>query len=97
MERYPAPVVEIGGHTDSGGDTEYNLDLSQRRADAVSAYIGEVGIDPERVRSVGFGESEPLAENDTDAGRLQNRRVEFIAKESFWMTACTSTTKEHVS
>lgn len=83
MNRYPRPVIEIGGHTDSGGEAEYNQDLSQRRADAVAAYIASVGIDPDRLRSVGFGESQPLAENDTDEGREQNRRVEFIARESF--------------
>lgn len=83
MNRYQGPVIEIGGHTDSGGDADYNVDLSQRRADAVVAYISSVGIDDERLRPVGFGESQPLADNATEVGRLQNRRVEFIAKESF--------------
>lgn len=83
MDRYPGPVIEIGGHTDAGGDAEYNLDLSQRRADAVAEYITSGGIAPERLNSIGFGESQPLADNDTDEGRLSNRRVEFIAKESF--------------
>lgn len=83
MNRYAGPVIEIGGHTDSGGDVDYNVDLSQRRADAVVAYIASVGIDGERLRPVGFGESQPLEDNGTDDGRLQNRRVEFIAKESF--------------
>lgn len=83
MTRYPRPVIEIGGHTDAGGDAEYNLDLSQRRADAVAAYIASVGVAPDRLSSAGFGETQPLADNDTDEGRLQNRRVEFVAKETF--------------
>ncbi len=83
MNRYPRPVVETGGHTDSEGAADYNRDLSQRRADAVVAYISSAGIETERLRSVGFGESQPRADNTTPEGRLQNRRVEFIAKESF--------------
>lgn len=83
MNRYPRPVVETGGHTDSEGADEYNRDLSQRRADSVVAYISSAGIDAERLRSVGFGETQPRADNATQEGRLQNRRVEFIAKESF--------------
>lgn len=83
MNRYPRPVVETGGHTDADGADDYNRDLSQRRADAVVAYITSAGIETERLRSVGFGESQPRADNTTQEGRLQNRRVEFIAKESF--------------
>ncbi len=83
MNRYSRPVVETGGHTDSEGEDEYNRDLSQRRADAVVGYISSSGIDPERLRSVGFGETQPLADNSTQEGRLQNRRVEFFAKEGF--------------
>lgn len=83
MNRYSRPVVETGGHTDSEGEEEYNRDLSQRRADAVVGYISSSGIDPERLRSVGFGETQPLADNSTQEGRLQNRRVEFFAKEGF--------------
>jgi outer membrane protein OmpA-like peptidoglycan-associated protein len=83
MNRYPGPAVETGGHTDSAGADEYNLDLSQRRADEVVAYIESGGIEAGRLRSVGFGETQPLADNATDEGRLQNRRVEFTAKEGF--------------
>lgn len=82
MNRYPRPVVEVGGHTDSEGPDIYNLDLSQRRADAVAAYVA-TSIGAPRLRSVGFGESIPIADNSLANGRLQNRRVEFIAKESF--------------
>jgi len=83
MNRYPRPVVETGGHTDSEGAVGYNRDLSQRRADAVVAYMSSAGIEIERLRSVGYGESSPLEDNSTQQGRVQNRRVEFIAKESF--------------
>lgn len=83
MNRYPQPVVETGGHTDSGGAEEYNLALSQRRADSVVAYITAGGIEAARLRSIGFGESQPVADNSIEEGRVQNRRVEFVAKESF--------------
>ena len=83
MDRYQRPVVETGGHTDSQGNDAYNLELSQRRSDSVVAYLGEQGIDANRLRPVGYGESDPVADNGTEAGRLQNRRVEFTARESF--------------
>ncbi len=82
MQRYPRPVVEVGGHTDSQGNDAYNIDLSQRRADSVVEYVGSQ-TSPDRLSPVGFGEAQPVADNLTEEGRLQNRRVEFIAKESF--------------
>lgn len=82
MQRYPRPVVETGGHTDSQGDDAFNIDLSQRRADSVVEYVG-AQTSPDRLKPIGFGEAQPVAENTTEEGRLQNRRVEFIAKESF--------------
>ena len=82
MNRYPLPVVEIGGHTDDRGTDELNNALSQSRADAVAAYVGST-VDPERLEAVGFGESQPIADNTTPEGQQENRRVEFIAKESF--------------
>lgn len=82
MERYTRPVVEVGGHTDSQGDDAYNAALSQRRAESVVTYITE-SIEPDRLSPVGFGESQPVADNNTEAGRLQNRRVGLIAKENF--------------
>ena len=65
------------GHTDSVGSTDYNQTLSERRADAVRRYLINGGITPERIRTEGFGESGPVASNDTDEGRAQNRRVEL--------------------
>jgi OOP family OmpA-OmpF porin len=72
--------IEVAGHTDSQGTSELNLDLSKRRAEAVTAYIGESGFDTSRITSAGYGESKPVASNDTPEGRAQNRRIEFVVK-----------------
>lgn len=68
----------IEGHTDSTGSDSYNLDLSRRRAEAVAAFLIQSGISPERVVTRGYGESYPVASNETEAGRQQNRRVEVV-------------------
>lgn len=70
--------VRVEGHTDSVGTPEYNQALSLRRAESVFRYLVNRGVDPERCRVEGFGESRPIASNETDAGRAQNRRVELI-------------------
>jgi len=72
--------IEVAGHTDSQGTPELNLDLSQRRAEAVTSYIGESGVDTTRMTSAGYGETKPVASNDTPEGRAQNRRIEFVVK-----------------
>lgn len=77
LEGYPDVRLEISGHTDDVGDDRLNLDLSQSRADAVRTWFVAHGIDAERLRAVGYGELRPRAENTTDAGRAENRRVEF--------------------
>ncbi|MEM7552018.1 MAG: OmpA family protein [Bacteroidota bacterium] len=69
--------IEIAGHTDDKGSDDYNLELSQGRADAVRQYLSENGIDASRIESKGYGETSPVATNFTDEGRAQNRRVEF--------------------
>jgi outer membrane protein OmpA-like peptidoglycan-associated protein len=70
--------VEISGHTDNYGHWQYNRGLSQKRAEAVKDFLTKKGIDPRRVKAVGYGESKPLATNDDeDEGRELNRRVEF--------------------
>jgi OOP family OmpA-OmpF porin len=72
--------IEVAGHTDSAGSPDSNLDLSNRRAQAVVSYLAETGIDASRISSVGYGDSKPLAPNDTPEGRAQNRRIEFVVK-----------------
>ena len=74
-EGWQALIVE--GHTDSIGSEKYNMKLSQRRANAVREYLVQHGISASRIRSEGFGESNPVASNDTADGRAQNRRVEL--------------------
>lgn len=70
--------VEIAGHTDSRGSDKYNLHLSQHRAEAVRTYLIKKGISADRLTAKGYGESQPIADNDTDEGRFKNRRVELI-------------------
>ena len=76
MAQYPDTRVEVAGHTDSVGPDAYNQKLSQRRADAVKQVLVKDGVAPSRITSVGYGESRPVADNATEAGRAVNRRVE---------------------
>ncbi|MDX1464516.1 MAG: OmpA family protein [Halomonas sp.] len=69
--------VRIEGHTDAVGSDAYNQDLSQRRADSVADYLASQGVSRDRMRTIGYGESQPVASNETDAGRAENRRVEL--------------------
>jgi outer membrane protein OmpA-like peptidoglycan-associated protein len=75
---YPDRPITIEGYTDAQGSDESNKQLSQRRAEAVSAYLERRGVEPERLRAVGKGEMNPVASNDTAEGRANNRRVEII-------------------
>lgn len=74
---YDRTLVVVGGHTDSVGSDQYNQQLSQRRASSVAAYLENQGVASVRLDPVGFGEQQPIASNDTEAGRQQNRRVEI--------------------
>lgn len=67
--------VEVGGHTDSQGDSDFNMDLSQKRADAVVEALKKRGIPGDAITAAGYGDTKPLAENDTEEGRAANRRV----------------------
>jgi OOP family OmpA-OmpF porin len=78
--RCPDAHVEISGHTDAVGSDETNMQLSQRRAEAVSDYLVRAGIPPDRLNAVGYGKTRPIASNDTEEGRAQNRRIEFDVK-----------------
>lgn len=76
LAKYPDSDVLILGHTDAIGSDEYNMGLSVRRADAAATYLIGQGVARSRIGTMGLGESEPVASNDTDAGRAANRRVE---------------------
>jgi len=78
LAEHPARTVVIEGHTDSHGAQGFNHGLSQRRADAVMAYLIAHGLDALRIKALGKGESEPVAANHSAAGRQSNRRVEVI-------------------
>jgi outer membrane protein OmpA-like peptidoglycan-associated protein len=81
LKSQPKLKIQLNGHTDSEGEEAANLDLSQRRAEAVRQYLIQSGIQPERLRAQGYGESKPIASNDTPDGRRQNRRTEFVVIE----------------
>lgn len=82
MKQYPNAVVTIEGHTDSRGQDDYNKALSQRRVNAVKEIlINEFGVAPERINAIGYGESQPRASNDTEAGRQLNRRIVAVVEE----------------
>jgi len=81
IEEYSSSKVRIEGHTDSTGEENYNLDLSEKRAQSVRDWLIERGCDSEKLIPIGFGESKPIASNDTEEGRQQNRRVEIIIEK----------------
>jgi len=83
LARLEEKSVTIAGHTDSQGDETYNLGLSLGRATAVKRYLTQNGIAGQRLRVVGFGESQPIADNGTVEGRARNRRVEFRLESGF--------------
>ena len=70
--------VTVIGYTDTTGDANYNMGLSKRRAEAVSSYLATIGVPADKTRTLGRGENDPIASNDTAEGRAQNRRVEVI-------------------
>lgn len=78
LNRYPDTDIQIIGHTDSKGTDSYNQGLSERRATSVVTYLRGNGIASGRLTATGKGETDPVAENDSDDGRSQNRRVEFV-------------------
>jgi len=78
LNGYPDTNIELQGHTDSKGTEAYNQTLSEKRAASVSGYLSGQGIVASRVTIKGFGETVPKYDNETDEGRAQNRRVEFL-------------------
>jgi len=78
MQDNPEIKFEIGGHTDSDGDDNANMKLSQARADAVRAELITLGIDGGRLTTKGYGRTKPIGDNSTTEGKANNRRVEFV-------------------
>jgi len=84
MKKYPTTTATIEGHTDNVASAEYNMALSQRRAESVVNYLTDkFGIDRSRLRAKGYGLTRPIADNSTDAGKQQNRRIEAIIDCAF--------------
>lgn len=77
LQKYENTKIQFAGHTDSTGPAEYNQELSEERAKSVAKYTSFVGVDSERMIIIGYGEEEPVATNETESGRQQNRRVEM--------------------
>lgn len=77
LNKYEDTNIMFGGHTDSRGTDEYNQELSENRAKSVAEYAAFTGVDATRMTIVGYGEDDPIATNDTEAGRQKNRRVEI--------------------
>lgn len=76
LKEYDDTNILIDGHTDATGTNEYNMKLSERRADAVNDYLRSLGVERTRLGIRGFGETQPIATNESESGRRQNRRVE---------------------
>jgi outer membrane protein OmpA-like peptidoglycan-associated protein len=77
MVNYPNSLIDVMGHTDSTGSEQYNLDLSRCRAEAVANFLSSRGVSRARIETIGYGEQYPVADNNTEAGRAENRRVEI--------------------
>jgi OOP family OmpA-OmpF porin len=78
--RCPTANIEISGHTDTDGDEAANQALSEKRAQAVADYLVKAGLPANRFSAVGYGATQPIAGNDTDQGKAQNRRIDFVVK-----------------
>jgi len=81
LEQSPSLTVRVEGHTDSVGPDSYNQKLSERRAQSVADYLVDAGISRARLTVVGYGESRPIAPNDSERGRARNRRVDLVADD----------------
>ena len=77
FEKYPNTRIMIVGHTDTQGGTDRNQSLSERRAQALASFLEQIGVNRARMTAIGRGDAEPIATNDTDAGRQWNRRIEI--------------------
>ena len=77
LAEYPSTMIDVYGHTDPSGGDAINIPLSQNRAQSVANYLASRGVNPARIATQGFGSSQPIADNSTEAGRSANRRVEI--------------------
>jgi len=77
MNAYPSMVIQVAGHTDNVGEPAANKTLSELRAGSVAKYLADRGIGAGRIRAIGYGDTKPLADNDTEENRTKNRRTEF--------------------
>ena len=80
LNQYPQSLIDVIGHTDNVGSDQMNQQLSERRASAVANYLLSKGVVPQRLNAYGMGESQPVADNNTDFGRQRNRRVEVLIR-----------------
>ncbi|MEN8230440.1 MAG: OmpA family protein [Bacteroidota bacterium] len=78
LDHYPDTNIEVQGHTDNTGTESYNQTLSEQRAGSVSKYLANSGVQADRLNTVGYGETTPFYDNETEEGRSQNRRVDFL-------------------
>jgi len=78
--RCPTSKIEIAGHTDADGEDAFNQALSEKRAQAVADYLVKAGLSADRFTAIGYGSSQPVATNDTDEGKAQNRRIDFLVR-----------------
>jgi OmpA-OmpF porin, OOP family len=78
--RCPTATIEVAGHTDADGDDASNQALSEQRARAVVDYLVRAGLPADRFTATGYGSTQPVASNDTDEGKAQNRRIEFLVR-----------------
>jgi OOP family OmpA-OmpF porin len=79
-QRCPNVNIEIAGHTDGDGDAVFNQTLSEKRAQAVTDYLVKAGLPADRFTATGYGSTQPVAGNDTDEGKAQNRRIDFVVR-----------------
>jgi outer membrane protein OmpA-like peptidoglycan-associated protein len=77
LSAYPSTLVDVYGHTDPSGGDQINIPLSRNRAESVAGYLSQRGVNRARIATQGFGSSRPIADNSSEAGRAQNRRVEL--------------------
>jgi OmpA-OmpF porin, OOP family len=78
--RCPSANIEIAGHTDADGEDDFNQALSEKRAQAVTDFLVKAGLPAERFTAMGYGSTQPVAGNDTDEGKAQNRRIDFVVR-----------------